>query len=454
MCSSDLPVLPVMNAAASLPRRRFLKSTAALAAAATLPEWFIAECEAAPRPRTRPPGPNEQPAIALVGCGGMGRADAKSAARFGRVVALCDVDDARIAQARQEWPAASTYTDFRRVMDRDDIQVVICGTVDHWHTLVSLAAMRAGKDVYCEKPLTLTIAEGRLLADEAKKTGRILQTGSQQRSDRNFRLACELARNGRIGKVSHVEVWLPAGPRRGPFAASEPPAGFHWDLWLGPVTAVPYVKERAHGSFRYWWDYSGGTMTDWGAHHNDIALWGLGLDRSGPVTAEGRPLRDMIPGGFDAFAEYDIQFTYANGVSQTTRSTVDDNAGGGVVHREGQRHGVKFTGADGWIWVPRGETRASDPELPRTPLPAGAERLAVSDDHMGNFFDSVSSRKPPICDAETGHRSATVCHLGVIAARLGRPLKWDPVRERFVGDREANGWLAREMRKPWSHRAV
>lgn len=435
-------------------RRRFLKSTAALAAAATLPEWFIAECEAAPRPRTRALGPNDQPAVALVGCGGMGRADAKSAARFGRIVALCDVDDARLAEARKDWPDASTFTDFRRVMDRDGIHVVICGTVDHWHTLVSLAAMRAGKDVYCEKPLTLTVAEGRLLADEAKKTGRVLQTGSQQRSDRNFRLACELVRNGRVGPVRQVDVWLPAGPRRGPFAPSEPPAGFHWDLWLGPAPFVPYVKERAHGSFRYWWDYSGGTMTDWGAHHNDIALWGLGLDRGGPVAVEGRSLRDMIPGGFDAFAEYEVKFTYANGVTQTTRSTTGDNPSGGAVEREGQRHGVKFTGPEGWIWVTRGEIRASDPELLRAPLPASAVRLQASDDHMGNFFDSVRSRQPPLCDAEIGHRSATVCHLGVIAARLGRPLKWDPARERFVGDREANRWLAREPRRPWTAASV
>lgn len=441
-----------MNAAA-LSRRRFLKSSAALAAASTLPDWFLAECAAA-APATRALGPNDQPAIALVGCGGMGRADAKNASRFGRVVALCDVDDARIAEARKEWPGASTFTDFRKVMARDDIHVVICGTVDHWHTLVSLAAMRAGKDVYCEKPLTLTIAEGRLLADSSKKTGRVLQTGSQQRSDRNFRLACELVRNGRIGKVSQVDVWLPAGPRRGPFTESPPPAGFDWDLWQGPVRAVPHVKERAHGSFRYWWDYSGGTMTDWGAHHNDIAMWGLGMDRSGPVTVEGRSLKDMVPGGFDAFAEYEIKFTYANGVTQATRSTIGDNPSGGVIEKEGQRHGVKFTGADGWIWVTRGAIQASRPELLTTPLPASAERLYASDDHMGNFFDCVRSRKAPIAEAEIGHRSATVCHLGVIAARLGRPLKWDPDKERFTGDREADGWLTREMRKPWNHDAV
>src|SRR6185295_14086372 len=178
-----------------------------------------------------------------------------------------------------------------------DIHIVICGTVDHWHTLVSMAAMRAGKDVYCEKPLTLTIDEGQRLVRAAAKTKRILQTGSQQRSDKNFRLACELVRNGRIGKLKHVEVWLPSGRREGPFKTSPVPAGFDWDFWQGPTPQVDYVKERTHQTFRYWWDYSGGTMTDWGAHHNDIAAWGIGLERSGPVGIEAKPLVEMIPSG-------------------------------------------------------------------------------------------------------------------------------------------------------------
>ena len=428
---------------ANLSRRKFLKTSAALTAGTV----FLAKGHAAD-------SPNDQPAVGLIGCGGMGRGDAKNASRFGRIVALCDVDDARMAEVKKQWPEATTYKDFRKLLERKDLQVVICGTVDHWHTLVSMAAMRAGKDVYCEKPLTLTIDEGKRLVETARKTNRILQTGSQQRSDKNFRLACELVRNGRLGKLKHISVFLPAGRREGPFKPSPVPDGFDWDAWLGPTPKVDYVKERTHLTFRYWWDYSGGTMTDWGAHHNDIVLWGLGMERSGPVETEGKALVEMIPGGFTATSEYEVNYTYANGVTHSCKSTTADTWSGGVADKNGQRHGVKFEGADGWIWVTRGKIEASNPELLTEPLPSSAQRLYVSNDHMGNFFECVRSRKQPICDVEIGHRSASLCHLGVISIRLGRKLKWDPAKEQFVGDREASKFLAREMRKPWTYDAV
>jgi predicted dehydrogenase len=428
-------------------RRRFLGT----AAAATLPGWFLDECRAQPQPKT-PTAKADRPGIALVGCGGQGQGDLGNAARFGRVVALCDVDDSHLAAAAKKWPTAAHEHDFRKVMERKDVDVVICGTVDHWHTLVSLAAMRAGKDVYCEKPLTLTIDEGKKLVEAQAKSKRILQTGSQQRSDKNFRLACELVRNGRLGKIKEVDVWLPSGRREGPFKAAPVPKGFDWDMWQGPRPAVEYVPERTHVTFRYWWDYSGGTMTDWGAHHNDIALWGLG--QTGPVKVSGKPTVEMIPGGFTAASEYTVEYTYADGVVHRCQSTSANNWFGGVVDAKGQQHGVKFTGANGWIFVTRGKIQASDPDLLRKPLPASATRLYASNDHMGNFFECVRTRKPPICDAEVGHRSVTVCHLGVIAMRLGRELKWDPAKEQFVDDQEANTWLAREPRKPWSYEAV
>ena len=431
-------------------RRDFLRSSVA---ATTLPSWFVEECRAQPQPST-PKSKVDTPGIALVGCGGMGRGDARNASRFGKVVALCDVDERQLGGAAKLFPDAVTLHDFRKVMDRKDVDVVICGTVDHWHVLVSMAAMRAGKDVYCEKPLTLSIDEGKRLVAVQKQTGRVLQTGSQQRSDKNFRLACELVRNGRIGKVKEVDVWLPAGRREGPFKTADIPAGFDWDLWLGPTPKVDYVPERTHVTFRYWWEYSGGTMTDWGAHHNDIALWGLGHERGGPVSVAGKSLREMIPGGFTAASEYAVEYTYADGVVQRCRSTNAVNWMGVQTDPKGQPHGVKFVGTDGWVWVTRGKIAASDPDLLTTPLPADAKRLYASNDHMGNFFDCVKTRKAPICDAEVGHRSATVCHLGVIAMRLGRPLKWDPTAERFVGDAEANGMLAREPRKPWTYDAV
>jgi predicted dehydrogenase len=434
-------------------RRRFLKTSAAIIAASTIPNWFVEECEARPKTK-RVLSPNDQPAIALVGCGGMGRGDAKNASRFGRVIAVCDIDDARVAEAQKMFPDAKGYKDFRKVMERDDIDVVICGTVDHWHTLVSLAAMRSGKDVYCEKPLTLTIEDGKQLVRCVEKTKRVLQTGSQQRSGKDFRLACELVRNGRIGKLKHVTTILPGGMREGPFHPSPVPAGLDWDLWKGPTPDVEYVKERCHFSFRYWKEYSGGTLTDWGAHHNDIALWGSGFERSGPVSVEAEALSQPIPGGYSAIADYRILYTYANGLTHTCESTRDNTLTGGVVNANGKLHGTKFEGTDGWIWITRGKIEASRPEILTAPLPSTAERLYVSDDHMGNFFDCVRSRKQPICEAEIGHRSASICHLGGIALQLGRKLKWDPKREQFVGDREANKFLAREMRKPWSYKSV
>lgn len=440
------------NSSPFLNRRRFFKTAAAAAAASSLPKWFLEETAA--HAATRPLGPNDQPAIALVGCGGMGRNDARIASRFGKVVAICDVDDAQLANAKKDFPDATPFKDFRKLMERDDVHVVICGTVDHWHTLVSIAAMRAGKDVYCEKPLTLTIDEGKRLVKTARETKRILQTGSQQRSDRKFRLACELVRNGRIGKLRHISVFLPAGRREGPFRPSPVPPGFDWEMWQGQTPAVPYVKERTHVTFRYWWEYSGGTMTDWGAHHNDIALWGLGLERSGPVEIEAKPLVQMIPDGFSAFSEYDVRYTYANGVTHSCKSTTANTWSGGVIDKNGQQHGVRFEGTEGWIWVTRGDLQVSNPDLLTTPLPSNALRLYASDDHMRNFFDCVRSRQQAICEPEIGHRSASVCHLGVIALRLGRKLKWDPVKEEFSGDTEANSYVAREMRKPWSYDAV
>ena len=431
-------------------RRAFLRSSAALAAT-TLPNWFLDRCRAEPEPEG-PKSKNDTPGIALVGCGGMGRGDLKNAARFGRVVALCDVDEGHVAAAGQDWPDAARERDFRKVMERKDVDVVVCGTPDHWHTLVSLAAMRAGKDVYCEKPLTLTVGEGKLLVEAQKKTKRVFQTGSQQRSDKNFRLACELVRNGRLGKMKEVHVWLPSGRREGPFNKAPVPKGLDWDMWVGPTPAVDYVPERTHVTFRYWWEYSGGTMTDWGAHHNDIARWALGHD--GPVKVSGKSLVEMIPNGFTASSAYDVEYAYADGVIHRCRSTPANAWNGAVLDPKGQQHGVKFVGADGWIFVTRGKIEASDPDLLKQELPGSATRLYASNDHMGNFFECVRTRKPTVADTEVGHRSVAVCHLGVIAMRLGRVLSWDPAMEKFVSDAEADTWLAREPRKPWSYEAV
>jgi len=434
-------------------RRGVLQGLGVLAAASSLPAWFAAECTAQPQPDA-PASANGQLGIGLIGCGGQGTGDAQNASRFGRVLAVCDVDASHLASARKRFTDAEAYSDFRKLLERRDIDVVVCGTVDHWHVLVSMAAMKAGKDIYCEKPLTLTIDEGRRLVEVQRQTKRILQTGTQQRSDAHFRLAADLVGNGRIGKLQKVEVWLPAGLRGGPFRKSNPPAGFDFDFWMGQTPKVDYVKERTHFSFRYWWEYSGGTMTDWGAHHNDIVLWALGQDRSGPVSIEGRQLIDMIPGGYTAASEYEVTYTYANGVVHTCRSTRASAWNGAVADKNGQQHGIKFIGSDGWIWVTRGVINASNRELLTQKLPSDAKRVYVSNDHVGNFIDCVKKRKEPICPAEIGHRSASLCHLGVIAIRLGRKLNWDPQKEQFVGDSEANGYVSREMRKPYDYTMI
>jgi len=385
----------------------------------------------------------------------MGTGDANNAARFGDIVAVCDVDKNRLEATRALFKGAKSYNDYRKVCNLPEVDVIINATPDHWHTLVNLRAVRSGKDVYSEKPLTLTIDEGKHLVAAVKQTGRIFQTGSQQRSDKTFRLACELVRNGRLGKIQRVKVWLPMGLHEGPFSPQPVPAELNWDFWQGQTQTTAYMPERCHVKFRYWWDYSGGTMTDWGAHHNDIALWGLGRDRSGPVSIEGVQTVAPIPDGYTAASQYRVKYVYEDGVEHFCTSTSANGWAGAVVGKpkEGEKlHGVQFEGEDGWLYVSRGgKLEASEPSLIETPLPTDAKRLYVSDDHMGNFFDCVKSRKPPICEAEIGHRSVSVCHLGVIAIRLGRKLEWDPNSETFKNDSEATGMLAREMRKPYTY---
>jgi predicted dehydrogenase len=436
-------------------RRHVLKTAAAGTALAALPEWFL---ERAPRALARERSPNERPKVALIGCGGMGTVDARLAQRFGDIVAVCDVDQNHAEAARNVFKGAKAYHDFRAVCDLPAVDVVINGTPDHWHTLINLRAVRSGKDVYSEKPLTLTIDEGKRLVAAVRQTGRILQTGSQQRSDKTFRLACELARNGRLGKVLRVRVWLPMGLREGPFAAQPVPGGLDWNFWQGQTAEVDYMPERCHVKYRYWWDYSGGTLTDWGAHHNDIALWGLGKERSGPVHVVGNQLVEPVPGGYTAASQYQVKYVYDNGVEHLCSSTAANGWSGVVLGKPqpGEKyHGVQFEGTAGWIYVTRdNKIEASDPALINTPLPGDAERLYASDNHMGNFFECVKTRKQPICDVEIGHRSVSVCHLGVIAIRLGRKLTWNPQAEHFQDDADANSMLAREMRKPFDYDSV
>jgi predicted dehydrogenase len=426
-----------------------LKSAGAVAAGAALPSWFLERTLDAADAKP-PTSPNDKPNFALIGCGGRGRSHLGDASRWGNVVAFCDVDDNHAKGAASLYPGAKAYHDYRKVLERDDIHLIINATPDHWHTAINIHALQAGKDIYGEKPLTLTIDEGRQLVDAVKKTGRVMQVGSQQRSDPKFLLACELVRNGRIGKLQEVQVVLPRGHREGPFATKPVPEGFDFDFWQGQAPENPYCPERTHTTFRFWYDYSGGTLTDWGAHHNDIARWGIGEE--GPIAVEGKALSQPIPGGYTAIADYSIEYTWGNGVKHTCLSTKGDQwTGAPERNSESDLHnGVTFKGSDGWIFVTRGKISASKPELLSEPLPANAVRLYASKHHFDNFMDCVRTRKETAATAEIGHRSVSVCHLGALSLRMGRKLQWDPKAETFVNDADADKWLSREKRKPWN----
>lgn len=433
-----------------------MRRASATAAATGLPLWFVErEFAHAEQPLKSVASPNERPAIALIGCGGMGTGDAKDALRFGDVVAVCDVDENHLAGAVKEFTkdgkVPAGFTDFRKLLERDDIHAIINGTPDHWHSLINIGAAKAKKDIYSEKPLTLTIDEGRQVVKAVRDNQVILQTGTQQRSSQRFRMACELVRNGRIGKLKDVSVWLPAGVRGGPFPVKPVPANLDWDYWQGQAPLAEYVPERCHRKFRNWFDYSGGTMTDWGAHHMDIGYWAVGLPA--PVGIESRTLAAPTPGGYTTISEYEVKFTYANGIVFNVRTTADDSPFGGVINPAGQRNGIRFEGSDGWIWVNRDKIEATDREMLSKPLPEDAERLYFSNDHKGNFFDCMRTRKDPICPVEVGHRSASVCHLGTISLRTGKKLQWNPETERFTGEHaaEADAYLAREMRGPYDY---
>jgi predicted dehydrogenase len=442
-------------------RRSFIRRCAVTSAATGLPLWFVERevAQAAEQPAASQPAPNDRPGIALIGCGGQGSGDLQAASRYGNVVALCDVKEEQTrrlaSRYAQNGQPPATFTDFRKLLERKDVDIIVNGTPDHWHSLVNIGAARAKKDIYGEKPLTLTIDEGKHVIKAVRDNKIVFQTGTQQRSDRRFRLACELVRNGRIGKLQTVEVFVPAGLREGPFDQHQTvPPGVNWDMWLGQAPKVDYMKERCGNTFRWWWDYAGGPVTDWGAHHNDIARWGIGQD--GPLSVEAKTTVGPIEGGYTTCKEFEATLIWANGIKQIVKTTTADSPFGGIIDKEGQRNGIRFTGTEGWIWVNRGDLSASNDELYQTPLPANAIKFEVSGNHMGNFIDCVKSRKDPIARVEDGHRSAVIGHLIIIALHTGRKLEWDAAKEEFSGDgaKEANTHLAREMRKPYDYKFV
>jgi predicted dehydrogenase len=349
-----------------------------------------------------------------------------------QMVAVCDVnarnrDRARdIVNKKYGHQDCAAYHDFRELLARDDIDAVLIATGERWHPLISMAAARAGKDIYCEKPVSLTIAEARALANTVRRYGCIFQIGTQQRSWPEFRFACELARNGYLGEIKHVTGDLDGGPGPCNLPGEPVPDYLDWDMWLGPAPWRPYHSGIVGGWMAYF-DYSGGDMTNWGAHVFDIVQWGLGMDDSGPVEV-------IPPNGKDIQL---LTYRYANGV---------------VVERdriEGMSKGIRFTGTKGMVKVSREVLEAEPASLLRKKLGPDELHLHESDNHHTDFLRSVRTRSRNASDAEIACRSISVCHMGNIAVHLNRPLRWDAQREQFVGDPEANRMLSRSLRPPW-----
>ena len=331
--------------------------------------------------------------------------------------------------------------DFREVIRREEIDSIYIGTPDHWHALIAIAAARAGKDIYGQKPLSLTVREGRNMADAVKTAGIVWQTGSQQRSDRNFRVVCELVRNGRLGKLHTVKVGLPGGrPDYGKTAhLADPqaaPDGFDYDVWLGPAPDAPYSPARVGVNFRWISDYSGGQVTDFGAHHLDIAQWGLGMDSSGPVSIREPKAKYAEHPIYDTATEFYFECEYASGVR--------------LICSDRERPGVVFEGSDGWAWANRGIHEVSSRDIISEPAGSADVRLYRSADHVTDFVDSCFSRKPTVAPIEAAHRSVSIAHLANISLHTGRSLRWDPAIERIADDAGANAMLERPYRKPWA----
>ncbi|MBE3098414.1 MAG: Gfo/Idh/MocA family oxidoreductase [Planctomycetes bacterium] len=431
----------------AITRRSLLKGAAGAALAAP----FIVSASAlgaAGRPAA-----SNRIGIAHIGIGGRGSSLLGGFLGNGevQVLAACDADATRLATAKKRiettysqqapgtYAGCKDYKEFREVLDRPDIDGVVIATPDHWHGLLTTLAAKAGKDVYCEKPMAATIGDGRAAADAIKRYGRVFQTGSHERSNGNCRYACELVRNGRLGKIHTIRTYLPTGDKQSGATGPEPiPDGFDYNMWLGPAPWAPYHPRRCHGNFRWVMDYSDGELTDRGAHVNDIALLGAGPLLVGPVEIEGRGtfLKDPL---WDVPYEYHIEFTYANGL----KFIVDSN---------GDR-GIRWEGADGWLFcaIHGGALSADNPAILKSVIQPGEVSLGRSLGHGQDWINAMRTRGPTMAPAEDGHRTASFCHLCLMACILQRKLKWDLVTERFIDDDAANRmmWVSRPMREPW-----
>lgn len=393
------------------------------------------------------PAPSNRVVMGAVGYGWMGEANVKSFLNRDdvQIVAMCDIDREYLDKARDAINGkygnkdCAGYNDFREMFARGDLDAATIAVPDHWHAALAIPALRAGLDVYGEKPLTHSLREGRALVDAVSQNGRIWQTGSWQRSVSNFHRAAELVRNGRIGKVHTVEVGLGGGPYTdftgdGERRAPEPiPDGFDYEMWVGPAPYSPYCPARVRKNWRWMMDTGGGMLTDWIGHHGDIGHWGLGFDHTGPAEVEGKAIwmTDFwnVPENFDCWC------TYANGVRMHVATDL--------------RGGTKWIGDKGWVWVTRGALDAEPKSVLDEVIGPEETRLYKSTDHWANFIDCVRTRKETITPAETAHRSVSIAHLCMVAMKTGRKIKWDPKTETIIGDADANRLLSSPMRAPW-----
>ena len=455
-------------------RREFFKRSVAAGAFATVPYVFANAKEKAI------PKEDGKPTVAAIGVGGsrgafsQGGAIAKRAGELGRMIAVCDVDAVHCAEFNSKYDnKLAMYGDYRRMLEREQPHVVTIGTPDHWHVPIAIAAMHAGCDVYCEKPLTLTIDEGKEICKVVKETGKVFQVGTQQRSLESpmFLQAIALVQSGRLGKKVNADIAIGGSPSGGPFATSPPPAGLDWDFWVGGAQAADFSPERRK-EFRWFFDYSGGKMTDWGAHHMDIAQWALGHSHNGPVRvkAEG-DFGPIVPEGFNWVDYFAGKAQLKNGYQTATKfKIVLEFANGSTitVHDHYQSpdgktkfdNGILLEGEDGRIFVNRGKLEGKPiEEMTKDDKEKQREQVAKlyggePTHHMNNFFDCIVSRKTPISDVETHHRTMTSCHLCNIALMLGRELKWDPEKQTFEGDDQAVALMSRPRRDKYSWKST
>ena len=449
----------------SMNRRELLQSTLAWAGAAVVTRtsqhaWGFTSANS--RPRIAAIGTGSRWCQKATGIDGP-HGSAPSIRHFGDYVALCDADRARTELAGQlvkEWTGmkADEVKDYRSVIDRDDVDIVHISTPDHWHAKMAIEAMLAGKDVYCEKPMTLTIPEGRQMTDVCRETGRVVQIGTQQRSAANFIRAIAMIRDGRIGQLKKARCNIGGSPTSPELPQVASTSTLDWNLWLGPAPMVPFRYlagnhgetkswSRAHYEFRWWYEYSGGKLTDWGAHHVDIATWALGKTDTGPISVVPEMVKHPVPFK-DGYPTDDTRYNTATAFK--IRATFADGQEIEICH-DGN-NGVMFEGTEGRIFANRGRlTGKAAEELDQNPLPDGALERVYKDrplvDHFRNFFEAVVSRKEPISDVASHHRALSTCHLAGIAARLGRPLRWDPDQEKIVDDAQAQTFVGRENRK-------